>query len=1309
MKLENQFFQFFFKPFIIGVIFSSIIVIVCSVIFTGDYLEQITGNNIIGLGKNYSKINIDAVNKIISSNLLKMQLGLNELILYYLNIARQLKTNNPNTNRNIDDNYLKCVLDFDENINKTNINTSYMAYWFLDLETNLSKLKPNSFEENQLITLSNMIPNFFSVFYATNSTFLNIYLYFEGTELYFSYPLIYNLKTGSIAKITNFTTNPVWCTDEKGEILKYYKTRCRGFYSNIKKAKSDIFDINYKDNINRTIFVTEFYSQVSSELELVFSICIEFVDPFTDKLAYICSDVLSNDINTHLDHFNSKISGYFFVNPVGFSKSFYFPNKLEDALTMSENIYERDKKYFLEEKTYFNNNIQRLMTSNYIKYINDSLYTEIFTNGKNRNEQIFYIDGQKFEFSIYPIILENYEGNKEHVLNIIYVYNDHLFYDEVKLKTDLGTKILLELVIIIIFGTGLLYLVVLSLNVLAKYIVIPIKNVNYMLKGINIGGINRLKYLKYLKTKQDENGEMLEKLNIKENEKNNKDKNNNDESTNNKKEEKIEDAPLIDDKEDINQDNENNNLEDNEYNDEVINSNVNNYEKYEEENEFIEKETTFYNFDEQLLQYRPLEINRLVSVLIDLKRALSLTSSEQQTGQIINYSDSEEIFRSFNNKEGLSICQSNIGNLQSQLLKYDKAIYHLATSLQDNKLKKFLSQTLSDEFDESDSLLNKIYMAFNNKKSKKHKKNNILIEKQLNNVKTNFSQKIIGILINSRYNKLIHVYYNFFSLIKKLDSKALNGQFINTSFHNINYYHKIIIQYIYLCFMKNDLVKIGESILDYIEFLIKFKFKISFENKYLFDIRNKRLLGIGKKLIHKKNAFDKILNWFNLFDEYSYHVKNNTSLSDEKSLIEDFNNISSDNNDELNSGSQSVFLFKVNLQRAEYLRGKFSLLCNNYTDALFFFIRAAKKDSIISDGLIKKKSLKRISKILLLMTNKYNDYEIIHWKMKEKIKEYEKTKLRHFFKKHTQSTNINNIQETKLLNDKNSFNKELILIKNDIKNDLIECNAKQTKDVIIIIDFNLYNQNDNNNLDSNKIDSFIEQTRTILDNYLSNNDKLAVFIYKFQYKIVCPLLEKNKIDSESFLNDLIYYKKNIFKEIKEEEDSYIDEIKENVLSKKQKFSGSESNGSNESYFSKDTITNIEQSIKGLIYTINYSKNYLKIKEDNINEKYMILFTDIFNTYKISDEIISTNFDNLNKGKDITFLLVGKHKENIEINNNKNSLFNSDEEIRISQILNEKYGEKSESIDFENMKKLKNFLSSNNVIKDEIIYPNEIYK
>ena len=96
---------------------------------------------------------------------------------------------------------------------------------------------------------------------------------------------------------------------------------------------------------------------------------------------------------------------------------------------------------------------------------------------------------------------------------------------------------------------------------------------------------------------------------------------------------------------------------------------------------------------------------------MDLKRALYLTSGDREVDQIIDYSQSEEIFKNFKNTEGAIICESNIGNLEGQLLKFDKAIYHLALSLQDDKLKRFFSRTLSDELDESDVLLQKIYLT----------------------------------------------------------------------------------------------------------------------------------------------------------------------------------------------------------------------------------------------------------------------------------------------------------------------------------------------------------------------------------------------------------------------------------------------------------------------------------------------------------------------------------------------------------------------------------------------------------------------
>ena len=149
-------------------------------------------------------------------------------------------------------------------------------------------------------------------------------------------------------------------------------------------------------------------------------------------------------------------------------------------------------------------------------------------------------------------------------------------------------------------------------------------------------------------------------------------------------------------------------------------------------------------------------------------------------------------------------------------------------------------------------------------------------------------------------------------------------------------------------------------------------------------------------------------------------------------------------------------------------------------------------------------------------------------------------------------------------------------------------------------------------------------------------------------------------------------------------------------------------GSIASFRNKDNQFTINDIVKGLIDTLNYSKNYLKMKEEIANEKYMILFTDLFNNYKISDSKIIDNFKNLENEKNIIFLLVGKNRTK-EIKNGLDHIGEEEEEEeKMMKSILKKFDERSENIDFENMKKIRTILSSNNIIKNEIIYPNEIY-
>ena len=1323
MKLENKFFNSFFYPFLIGIFLSTIIVTIFLGIFTNSFYDEKTLENIFDLETKFSKINIKSVNVILTSILQKNQASMNEQILLYQKIAN-ITINTDLENLKLNEDKLKCLYDLtDEYLENNKDILDYLAYWYINDKIKSFDNVTDIRAKKQIISFGNIILNLYATLAASSraESIFEYFFFFEETDLFFSFPVSYDYHYDYLGIFTNFTSNPFWCTNESGHIYTVYNIKCRDFYTNIKKAITDIYDYNYIEGSNRTIYITNFYKQLDTpESDNVYTMCIRFYDPISKGNGYACSDVSQEGLIFGFDSINYNLQGYYFIACVGFNNVFFFPNSRDSPKTIMENIFQWDGNFSLEEKTFFFDKIQKKLTSSYNKRISFESYEEIYINGNEPINQSFYINDESYNFSVYPVILNNIYGKREHVLSIIYIYNKNLYLSELNISdSSFVVKIILILAIFIIFGWGLLHIVILTFNTLSKYIVIPIKNVNYMLKGINIGGKYRLDFIDYLRKKADDNLEKLEKMYLFE-EKQNNVINNNDIDINESSssisgetpEKNIISTELDELKKKLEL-KENNDINE----EEMMKADHDNFiNKYDEESLYIEREINFYDFDEALLRYRSLEIENIVKLLIDIKEALILTSSDRPIEQIIDYSHTEDVFRNYKNNEGTTICQSNIGNLQMQLMKYDKAIYHLAISLQDNRLKKFLGRSLIDELDERDSLLNRISNAFNKLKIK-NEKNNILIMKQQSNMSDTFSQKVIGILINTRYNRLVYAYYKFFKGMQKLQKISHDmqeGQFMNTHFHTIDFYHKIIIQYIYLSYVKNDLIKIGESILDYIEFLIKFKLKTSSGKNNFLKIQNNERQEYKEKQKLKKKIFNKIINWFNLFDDYITYVKDNTSIGDDKNIVNDFSHtINSVENRELNSSSQSVFLFKINIQRSEFLKAKLALCCKNYNDALFYFIRSAKKNSLVIDGLIKKRSLKHIFKIMQKLKKQYETYGLIKLPIKEKIDEFDKIQKAKKRLGRKKLTNISKNNEENNENKKESFFDEIQIIKNDLIKDINECNAQQAKDIIILIDFNQYLKTENNDTNMNKIDAFILQTKTILNDYLSSNDRIAVFIYIKQYHIISPLVCKCKIDIKNFYKDLLYFKNISLQEKKgqEEYDIILEEFKtsrasEFELGGKEFNELSQDEEESSDYFVKTEIK--YNLIEGFIETINYIKNYSKMKEGIKNEKYLIIFTDFFNDKLIRDEKVKNIFLKLKENKESILLLVGKNKIFKHMNEN---CFDENEEENdfLYELIMNKFGEKSEIINFENMTKIKTILSYNNVIKDEIIYPNEIYK
>ena len=1371
MKLESIFVKHFFFLFLF-----ILIVLILFVSFTMNHFlkyhgDFITSKDMLAIETNYANTHLNNANLLVYNDLTKIIYGLFQLITYY-KFAENKINNDPSFNYSVLNytmSFNKSLTFNDSSISDEEIN--FFSCWFVDEYTSEKNLTNNNNANlfKQLSIISNMSPILYTLKKSFGHIINSIFFFFEDTNLIINYPYINGKNSGYVKDVLNSKSNPSWCTDSNGEIYKTYRISCSTFYKNMKKATENLYDINFKDQQNRTIFISELYHKEgdNSSDEYIYTMCIKFNENINYNISYICANASSTNLFKILTNINLKIRGFFLITSVGYNGMFYYPrNAKEESENIAEFLFKWDTNYYLDEKINFISYLQKNLTSNYKNLIDFEKYekdpTNIFNSITINSEQFLYINNTKYYYTLFPIIMKNLNNDYEHLLSIIYFYNLNDYINNMfSFQSKTYYAIFLENILFAFFGFTDIYLILLTLKLLAKYIVVPIININYMIKGINIGGRKRLKYLNSLQKKEEKIKTKIKELNAVNstyyNAYNDDDDNitknidpetnynitmqNNsidivDLKTQNKSKTLSLKTPL---KENIKTENYFNDLLKNEMANKKVEDLENLKKKYNEETSTYENEVNFYDFNEELLQYRPIEINELTDTLLNLKEAYLLAGKRNDNLEnIISYSKAEDIFENYKKLGAKSVCQSNMGNLFSQLFKYDKAIYHLVTSLLDKNMKKFLSRIIKDEFDESDNLYYLIFNNYNSKSLYKFKTNQLVIQQQ-NNFKTTVPRFIIERLINERYNKLIYVYSKFFSLMRKANNhnKIIVDIYSHKTYHTINYYHKILIQYIYLCFESNDLIKIGESILDYIEFLIKFKLKSNKDTQRIMlviNIREKEKQNI------KKMYFDKILRWFNLFDSYVDHVYSKTNLWNEKSVLNEYINSTNLNKNSNDCANNSVMLFKVNEQRGDFLKGKFSYLCENYGDAIFYFIRAAKKKYIVYDGLIKKRSLKKllkISKLINKILNQDKRFKEFTSEDLPSLKKYNQV----LSKIHYDNSN-NSIKN--ILSDTNSTNSRIDNIPNitfvdgitnvikEITKDISDCENNQFKDIIMIFD----NNNCNDSLITKK---FFENIKDLLTCKLNNNDRISLFYFDEKYHIICPLTFKYLIDYTTLIKNLEIFlkKKEMDKEIYYDIDqsplkdgNYLeDSIKKKIndFSLEKNISGSESNDNSEEEefedeggeFSDDQSDNqIDNStkikyselLKNSIKSLNFCINYFKLKDIGNEDKYIVYLTNIFN-YKVNvNNIIKNELRKLNDKKDINLIIMGKLFEGVEIYFDDRLGKKIKERRNIINSVLVKFDFKSQivNLDLDKLERIKNILSTNSVISDNMTFRNEIY-
>ena len=526
MRLEDKFFNSFFYLFLVAIFFSIIIVMTTLIYFSQDFLDEETATEVIDIEKRFAKAKINSMNILLYNLILKLQVNIQQIITLYQNIAGGLLKSSDYLNFTDIDSY--NAYEYKEKMKNANEvliqKLAYTSIWFINNKNVNISLVTNE-TKKQIYIISMMTPTMNSLIQSNSDLIQSIYFVFDKTDLFSVFPFIYQLSYGFLDIFDNYTNNPAWCTDENGDIITYYKFKCRTFYKDITNAQKNLFDYNLENQKDRKIFITPPYPQFgNASSESVFTMCIKFNDEISDGEGYACVDTEDQTLFSSFDMFNEKLLGYVSVSSVAFNKAFYFPQIMSGQYqkTIGEFIFRFDNEYFLEEKTYFLNTVQKYMSSNYIKNINNekvknqplTLLDEIFIDGSSGKYQKFYINNEENYFCLFPLIFENLDKQNEHVLSIIYIYNKKAFYEHTfEYKKESYSRLIFQMILYIFFSCVLLYIISLSFKLLAKIIVIPIKNVHYMLEGINIGGEFRLKYINNLQKKQEDNLEKLNKIN----------------------------------------------------------------------------------------------------------------------------------------------------------------------------------------------------------------------------------------------------------------------------------------------------------------------------------------------------------------------------------------------------------------------------------------------------------------------------------------------------------------------------------------------------------------------------------------------------------------------------------------------------------------------------------------------------------------------------------------------------------------------------------------------------------------------------
>ena len=354
-KLEGFFLKSFFKSFLISIFLSTSVLTIFVVIFTNTYYDKRSIKDIINLEKKNSKLNINSANNLVTTYVNNLQLGLNELIVFYQKISNDLMLDeNSYTFQTV---YLISAVSVDQEFcDDFFYESEYMGVWVYDKYLTNDNLDDSVKDvELQLKAISNILENLQLITDITYEYASPYFFYFEKTELYVTYPLSFECDLMFLGFLTDFYEDYrlIPCLDENGEPYSTYKLKCLSSFQNMLKSRTKIFDNNYLFNKNKSIFINNFYFDIPDYIYHDLTMCIEFDDPITKGKGYLCLEASYDDLYSSLNNLNEKIKGYFFISNIGFNHVFFFPLSTSTSKIPTDYIYNWNFSFYLNEKVNF--------------------------------------------------------------------------------------------------------------------------------------------------------------------------------------------------------------------------------------------------------------------------------------------------------------------------------------------------------------------------------------------------------------------------------------------------------------------------------------------------------------------------------------------------------------------------------------------------------------------------------------------------------------------------------------------------------------------------------------------------------------------------------------------------------------------------------------------------------------------------------------------------------------------------------------------------------------------------------------------